>query len=537
MRIMRPQQAFGISGMFLSPIVFGHFADFISRRTIRKMPESSKNESPPATDEHHLISTRQAKLIGIENAYPNHYRPDSLAAQLQEEFSDSDATALEKQSHEVQVAGRLMSLRRMGRLSFAEFQDGSGRLQLVLREATLGKKKYWLACGMDVGDILWAQGVLMRTRTGELSVSVRNLQLLTKGLRPLPEKFHGLTDREQRYRRRYVDLIVNRDSREVFERRACITSALREFLNGQGYLEVETPIMQPIPGGAAARPFATHHHALDRELYLRVALELYLKRLLVGGMERVFELNRCFRNEGLSTQHNPEFTMLEAYQAYADYKDFMQMTQDMIRAAAEAVLGGTSVTYQGEEFELGGEWPRLSMEQAVLEHNPGMDSARLRDPNYLSHWRSRLGIKGPPPTVANWGQLLAEIFDRTVEAELSGPVFITGHPVSVSPLSRANDADREVADRFELYIGGRELVNGFSELNNPKEQASRFREQVLQRHRGDEEAMLYDEDFITALEYGMPPAAGLGLGVDRLVMFLTDQPAIRDVLLFPQLRS
>ena len=448
-----------------------------------------------------------------------------------------EAAALEKQAREVRTAGRLMSLRRMGRLSFGVLQDGSGRIQLVLSENTLGKRDYWRACGMDVGDILWARGLLMRTRTGELSVGVTELQLLAKGLRPLPEKFHGLTDREQRYRRRYVDLIVNRETREVFERRARMTSALREFLNARNFLEVETPVMQPIPGGAAARPFATHHQALDRELYLRVALELHLKRLLVGGMERVFELNRCFRNEGLSTQHNPEFTMLEVYQAYADYNDFMQMTQDMIRTAAEAVLGGTSVTYQGKQFELGGEWPRLSMEQAVLEQNPGLDPAHLRNHENLLRWRKRIGIKEPPPAVANWGTLLAEIFDRTVEDKLSGPVFITGHPVEVSPLSRASDSDPEITDRFELYIGGRELVNGFSELNDPGVQAQRFREQMHRRHKGDDEAMRYDEDFVTALEYGMPPAAGLGLGVDRLVMFLTDQPAIRDVLLFPQLRS
>ncbi len=378
---------------------------------------------------------------------------------------------------------------------------------------------------------------MMRTRTGELSVNVAEMALLTKSLRPLPEKFHGLTDREQRYRRRYVDLIVNRDSREVFERRARVTSAIRDFLASRGFLEVETPVMQPIPGGAAARPFATRHHALDRELYMRVALELYLKRLVVGGMERVFEMNRCFRNEGLSTQHNPEFTMLEVYQAYADYNDFMQMTQDMIRAAAQAVVGGTCVQYQGEEYELGGDWPRLSLEQAVLEHNPGMDPARVREVEYLLQWRAKLGIEADAPANAGWGKLLAELFDRTVEDQLSGPVFITGHPAEVSPLSRANDDDPEITDRYELYIAGRELVNGFSELNDAEDQARRFHEQVRLREGGDEEAMLYDEDFVTALEYGLPPTAGLGLGVDRLVMFLTDQPAIRDVLLFPQLRS
>ena len=502
--------------------------------------------APPANDpsgsapEHRLIAERRRKLKALREegwAFPNHYRPDARSAQLHAECAGLDAEALKELGREVQVAGRLVSLRRMGRLSFASLQDGSGRIQLMLSRAAMGEEQFAETAGMDLGDILWARGVMMRTRSGELSVEVNELALLTKALRPLPEKFHGLTDREQRYRRRYVDLIVNRDSREVFERRSRVISALREFLQSRGFLEVETPVMQPIAGGAAARPFATRHHALERDLYLRVALELHLKRLVVGGMERVFEMNRCFRNEGLSTQHNPEFTMLEVYQAYADYDDFMQMTQEMIRAAAESVLGGTRVKYQGEEYELGGDWPRLSMEQVVLEHNSGMDAARLRDFGYLLKWRKDLGIDTEPPANAGWGKLLAELFDRTVEDQLAGPVFITDHPAEVSPLSRANDDDPEITDRYELYIAGRELVNGFSELNDAEDQARRFSEQVRLRDAGDEEAMLYDEDFVTALEYGLPPTAGLGLGVDRLVMFLTDQPAIRDVLLFPQMRS
>ena len=504
------------------------------------MPVPPAIDTSGSTPEHRLIAERRRKLKALREdgwAFPNQFRPDAMAARLHAECAEMDAQALKDLGREVQVAGRLMSLRRMGRLSFAAIQDGSGRLQLMLSRAAMGEERYAAAAGLDLGDILWARGVMTRTRTGELSVEVSELSLLTKALRPLPEKFHGLTDREQRYRRRYVDLIVNRDSREVFERRARITSALREFLGGRGFLEVETPVMQPIPGGAVARPFATRHHALDRDLYLRVALELHLKRLVVGGMERVFELNRCFRNEGLSTQHNPEFTMLEVYQAYADYNDFMQITQEMVRAAAESVMGGTRVTYQGEEYELGGDWPRLSMEQAVLEHNPGMDAARLRDADYLLECLKKLGLDTGSPAKAGWGKLLAELFDRTVEDKLAGPVFITGHPAEVSPLSRASDDDPEITDRYELYIAGRELVNGFSELNDAEDQARRFRDQVRLREGGDNEAMLYDEDFITALEYGMPPAAGLGLGVDRLVMFLTDQPAIRDVLLFPQLRS
>ena len=504
------------------------------------MPAPSDKDSSGRPPEHRLIAERRRKLTALREtgwAFPNRYRPDSRAAPLHADCAELDAEALSELGREVRVAGRLMSQRRMGRLSFAEIQDGTGRLQLMLGRAAMGEEAYSDTAALDLGDIVWARGVLMRTRTGELSVEVSEAVLLTKALRPLPEKFHGLTDREQRYRRRYVDLIVNRDSREVFERRARVTSALREFLGSRDFMEVETPVMQPIPGGAAARPFATHHHALDRDLYLRVALELHLKRLVVGGMERVFEINRCFRNEGLSTQHNPEFTMLEAYQAYADYNDFMQLTQEMVRAAAEAVLGGAQVTYQGETYDLAGDWPRLSMEEAVARHNPEMDATRLRDPRYLLEWRERLGFQIEPPANAGWGKLLAELFDRTVEDKLSGPVFITGHPAEVSPLSRASDGDPEVTDRYELYIAGRELVNGFSELNDAEDQARRFREQVALREGGDDEAMRYDEDFVTALEYGLPPTAGLGLGVDRLVMFLTDQPAIRDVLLFPQLRS
>ena len=504
------------------------------------MPAPPDQESSGTPPEHRLIAERRRKLAALREtgwAFPNRYRPDARAARLHAECADLDAEALSELGREVRVAGRLMSQRRMGRLSFAEIQDGSGRLQLMLSRAAMGEEAYSETAALDLGDIVWARGALMRTRTGELSVEVSEAALLTKALRPLPEKFHGLTDREQRYRRRYVDLIVNRESREVFERRARITSALREFLGSRGFMEVETPVMQPIPGGAAARPFVTRHHALDRELYLRVALELHLKRLVVGGMERVFEINRCFRNEGLSTQHNPEFTMLEAYQAYADYNDFMQLTQEMIRVAAEAVLGGAQLTYQGETYDLAGDWPRLSMEDAVAEHNPGVDAALLRDPGYLLEWRARLGLAGDPPANAGWGKLLAELFDRTVEDKLAGPVFITAHPAEISPLSRASDGDPEVTDRYELYIAARELVNGFSELNDAEDQARRFREQAALREGGDDEAMRYDEDFVTALEYGLPPTAGLGLGVDRLVMLLTGQPAIRDVLLFPQLRS
>ena len=504
------------------------------------MPAPPDNDPSGTSPEHRLIAERRRKLKALREtgwAFPNRYRPDAGSAELHAEYAQSDAEALSELGREVRVAGRLMSQRRMGRLSFAEVQDGGGRLQLMLSRAAMGEEAYAETAALDLGDIVWARGVLMRTRTGELTVEVSEFALLTKSLRPLPEKFHGLSDRELRYRRRYVDLIVNRESREVFERRARITSALREFLGRQGFVEVETPVMQPIPGGAAARPFATHHHALDRELYLRVALELHLKRLVVGGMERVFEINRCFRNEGLSTQHNPEFTMLEAYQAYADYDDFMQMTEEMIRAAAESVLGDVQVSYQGETYDLAGAWPRLSMEEAVAEHNPEMDPARLRDPGYLLEWRERLGFQTEPPAAAGWGRLLAELFDRTVEDKLSGPVFVTGHPAEISPLSRASDDDPEVTDRYELYIAGRELVNGFSELNDAEDQVRRFREQVALREGGDDEAMRYDEDFVTALEYGLPPTAGLGLGVDRLVMFLTDQPAIRDVLLFPQLRN
>ncbi|WP_446831615.1 lysine--tRNA ligase [Candidatus Foliamicus sp.] len=504
------------------------------------MPAPPDNDASGAAPEHRLIAERRRKLKALRQqgwAFPNRFRPDAKAADLHAEYAEADAEALSKLGREVCVAGRMMSQRRMGRLSFAEIQDASGRLQLMLSRATMGEAAYAETAALDLGDIVWVRGALIRTRSGELSVAVEELALLTKALRPLPEKFHGLSDREQRYRRRYVDLIVNRDSREVFERRARVVAALREFLGERGFMEVETPVMQPIPGGAAARPFVTHHHALDRELFLRVALELHLKRLVVGGMERVFEINRCFRNEGLSTQHNPEFTMLEAYQAYADYDDFMQLTEAMIRNAAESVLDSTTVSYQGHTYELAGEWPRLSMEQAVAEHNPGIEAAKLRDPAYLRAWWADAGIENEPPANAGWGKLLAELFDRTVEHKLHGPVFITGHPAEVSPLSRASDDDPEITDRYELYIAGRELVNGFSELNDAEDQARRFREQAALREGGDDEAMRYDDDFIAALEYGLPPTAGLGLGVDRLVMLLADQPAIRDVLLFPQLRD
>jgi len=396
-------------------------------------------------------------------------------------------------------------------------------------EATYEAFKSW-----DVGDLLGCQGTVMKTKTGELSLKVSRLELLAKSLRPLPEKWAGLTDTETRYRQRYLDLIVNPEARRVFEVRAAAVRFLRQFLDSLGFIEVETPMLQPIAGGAAARPFVTHHNALDRDLYLRIAPELYLKRLVVGGFERVYELNRNFRNEGLSTRHNPEFTMLEFYQAYADYQDAMALVETMLRDCALAAVGKTALSYQGQAIDLAQPFVRLSLAEAVAQRNPELDRTRLRDRAYLAAAAHARGVLVTPEMGA--GKLLTEIFEKTVEGTLIQPTFITEYPTEVSPLARRKDADPEVSDRFELFIGGRELANGFSELNDPEDQAARFRAQAAAKAAGDEEAMVYDADYVRALEYGMPPTAGVGLGIDRLVMLLTDSPSIRDVLLFPAMR-
>jgi lysyl-tRNA synthetase class 2 len=421
----------------------------------------------------------------------------------------------------------------MGKASFAKLADRSGQIQLFLQDSALGAT-YAAFKGWDVGDILGAEGTLFRTRTGELSVRVESLRLLVKSLRPLPDKWHGLADVDTRYRQRYVDLIVNHEAREVFRARTRIVRYLREFLDALDFTEVETPMLQAIPGGAAARPFVTHHNALDLDMYLRIAPELYLKRLVVGGFERVYEINRNFRNEGVSTQHNPEFTMLELYSAYADYRDLMDLLERLLQGLADTIVGTRDIEYQGRRYSLAGSFRRVTVEAAILERNPDLDRARLRDREYLRAVCATLGIAvgshdGP-------GKLQIEIFEKTAEHLLMDPTFVYAYPAEVSPLSRSNDADPFITDRFEFFIAGRELANGFSELNDPEDQAARFRSQVERKGAGDEEAMFFDADYVRALEYGLPPTAGLGIGVDRLVMFLTNAPSIRDVLLFPHLR-
>ena len=497
----------------------------------------TSNETPAAAaDENALIAERRAKLARLRasaDAYPNDFRRDALAADLHATWGDRQDEWLSANPVRVRVAGRMMFKRVMGKASFAKLQDSSGQIQAYLQAGTLGAA-YDDFKGWDVGDIVAVTGVLMRTRAGELSVRAEHVRLLVKALRPLPDKWHELEDTETRYRRRYVDLIVNEPSREVFRTRTRIVRYLRDFLDALGFLEVETPMMQPVPGGAVARPFKTHHNALDQDMYLRIAPELYLKRLVVGGFERVYEINRNFRNEGLSTQHNPEFTMLELYQAYADFADFMRLTERMIQGLVDAIAGTRDVAYQGRRISFGTPFARLSVEQAIVAHNPVIDTARLRDAAYLRGIAAPLGIDCKAGDGA--GKLQIELFEKTCEQHLLQPTFVHSYPTEVSPLSRKNDADPFITDRFEFFVDGRELANGFSELNDPDDQAARFREQAARKQSGDLEAMYYDADYIRALEYGMPPAAGLGVGIDRLVMLLTDAPSIRDVLLFPQLR-
>jgi len=494
----------------------------------------------PAQDENYVIAHRREKLEKLRaaaaggGAFPNTFRRDTLAAHLLGSYGGCDAAALEGQTQTFKLAGRLMAKRIMGKASFAQLQDMSGRIQLFVQQAAVGEDKYAEFKTWDVGDIVGATGTVFKTRTGELSLKVSRLELLVKTVRPLPEKWAGLTDTETRYRQRYVDLIMNPDVRRAFEVRAGTVRFIRQFLDSVGFVEVETPMLQPIAGGAAARPFVTHHNALDRDLYLRIAPELYLKRLVVGGFEKVYEINRNFRNEGLSTRHNPEFTMLEFYQAYADYRDAMDLVETMLRDCALAVLGTTALKYQGQDFDLGQPFARIGMAAAVAAQNPDLDRARLRDRAYLAEYAQGKGVQVGKDM--GCGKLLTELFEKTVEGKLSQPTFITEYPTEVSPLARRNDADPDVTDRFEFFLGGREVANGFSELNDPDDQAARFKAQVAAKEAGDDEAMLYDADYIRALEYGLPPTAGVGIGIDRLVMFFTDSASIRDVLLFPQMR-
>ncbi len=489
------------------------------------------------SEDNEIVRLRREKLELLRRrgeAYPNDFRRTALASELHEKFDAFEKSELEATAEQVAVAGRMMLRRVMGKASFFTLQDGSGRIQCYMRREAVGEQAYdafnhlW-----DIGDIVGIEGRLFKTNKGELTVEVANARLLTKSLRPLPEKFHGLTDTETRYRQRYLDLMMNEDVRHLFRVRAAVTAALREFLLARDFLEVETPMMQTIHGGATARPFVTHHNALDMELYLRVAPELNLKRLVVGGFERVFEINRNFRNEGLSTRHNPEFTMLEFYQAYADYRELMEMTEEMLAYVSERVLGSTKVSYQGDVIDLGAPMPRMTMAQAIVAHTQ-YSADEVGDAVELGRILEGLNIGSDPR--ASLGQMQMALFEAYVEDKLIEPVFITAHPTEVSPLSRRNDEDPSVTDRFELFIAGREIANGFSELNDPEDQAARFHSQVARKADGDHEAMQFDADYITALEYGLPPTAGEGLGVDRLVMLLTNSPSIRDVILFPHMK-
>jgi lysyl-tRNA synthetase, class II len=503
-----------------------------------RMSENKNVPEPPApVDENQIIAERRGKLGGLRahgNAYPNDFRRDSLAADLHAKHDAKPNEELEPLGITVTVAGRMMLKRVMGKACFATVQDMSGRIQLYVTLDALGADKLDDFKHWDLGDIVGATGRLFKTKTGELSVKVSQVRLLAKALRPLPEKFHGMTDQEQRYRQRYVDLITNAAARDVFVKRSQIVQGVREFFVRRGYLEVETPMMHPIPGGAAARPFVTHHNALDMELFLRIAPELYLKRLVVGGLEKVFEINRNFRNEGISTRHNPEFTMLEFYEAYQDYNYLMDLTEELLREVARNVLGTTTVEYQGAAIDLGKPFDRLTMAQAINRYNPQYPLPELDRREYLADALAPFKIEVFPTDGV--GLLQLKLFEETTEAKLIQPTFIVQYLTDVSPLARANDANPAVTDRFELFITGREMANGFSELNDPEDQAARFQSQVEARMAGDEEAMYLDADYLRAMEYGLPPTAGEGIGIDRLVMLLTNSPSIRDVILFPQLK-
>jgi lysyl-tRNA synthetase class 2 len=501
---------------------------------------STEDTLPPAAptpvDENKLIAERRTKLDKLRTAgvaFPNDFRRDALADQLLTAYGDREPAWFDQNVVRVKVGGRMMTKRVMGKASFAKINDRTGQIQLFVQSASVGpvydEFKSW-----DVGDVLGAEGALFKTKTGELSVRVDKLRLLTKSLRPLPDKWHGLSDQETRYRQRYVDLIISEDSRKVFETRTRIIKYLRNFLDALDFLEVETPMMQSIAGGAVAKPFITHHNALDMQLYLRIAPELYLKRLVVGGFERVYEINRNFRNEGISTRHNPEFTMLELYQAYADYGDLMALVEQLCQGICDSVHGSRQVDYQGTIVDFSQPFRRVTVEDLVVHFNPGIERGRLRDVAYLRAHCDGLGI--PYKDGDGAGKLQIEIFEKTAEHRLIPPTFVYAYPAEVSPLARRNDADPFITDRFEFFIGGREIANGFSELNDPEDQAARFREQVARKTGGDDEAMQYDADYIRALEYGLPPTAGLGIGVDRLVMLFTNSPSIRDVLLFPYMR-
>jgi lysyl-tRNA synthetase class 2 len=497
----------------------------------------SEPQAPAPQEENQIIAERRAKLARLRQqgpAFPNDFARTHHAGDLQEKYGALDREQIAAASVEVSLAGRMMLKRVMGKASFATVADGSGRIQLYVTPEDVGTGVYEAFKHWDIGDIVGADGALFRTQKGELSVRVRRLRLLAKSLRPLPDKFHGLEDRELRYRQRYVDLIMNDGTRQAFVVRSKAIAAMRAFMVEQGFLEVETPMLQVIPGGAAAKPFVTHHNALDIDMFLRIAPELFLKRLVVGGFERVFEINRNFRNEGLSPRHNPEFTMMEFYAAYHDVRWMMDFTEQLLRETAVRATGSAVLSYQGGQIDLGRPFARLTIVEAIQRHAPQYTETQLADRDFLH--RELRGMGSTHAEEAGLGSLQLALFEQVAEAKLAQPTYIVDYPVEVSPLARASDTDPGITERFELFIAGREMANGFSELNDPEDQAARFMEQVKARAAGDEEAMYYDADYVRALEYGMPPTAGCGVGVDRFIMLLTDAASIRDVILFPHLR-
>jgi lysyl-tRNA synthetase class 2 len=498
----------------------------------------SQEQDGEVVSTHDLIEQRRTKLKAWREEgtpFPTDFRRDALATPLLADYHEKSEAELEANPVSVSVAGRMMLRRLMGKASFTHIQDVSGRIQLYVRQDDVTPAVYEAFKQWDLGDIVGATGVLFRTKTGELSVKVKTIRLLTKAVRPLPDKFHGLADQETCYRQRYLDLIANEGTRNVFRTRSDITSAIRQFFHALDFMEVETPMMQVLAGGAAAKPFVTHHHALDMPLYLRVAPELYLKRLVVGGFDRVFEINRNFRNEGLSTQHNPEFTMIEFYQAYADYHDLMDLTEKLFQHIAMTVLGTSTLVYQSIALDFSKPFDRITLKDAVLKYNAGLTEKDIATLDAARKTAATLEI--PLKGDEGLGKIQVELFEKTVEHMLLQPTFITAYPAEASPLARRNDEDPFLTDRFELFIAGREIANGFSELNDPEDQAARFQEQMTAKNAGNEEAMPYDSDYITALEHGMPPTAGEGIGIDRLVMLFTDSPSIRDVILFPHMRK
>ena len=510
---------------------------------------SQQNQTENAATEAHvediqdvneLIKQRHSKLDLIKqagkNPYPNQFKRKEYAQDLQQQFADKDKETLANSGKVmVTVAGRIMLKRVMGKASFVTIADMTGRIQAYVSKNDLGEEIYNDFKTWDIGDIIGVTGYVFRTNTGELSVHATEVQLLTKSLRPLPDKFHGLSDTEARYRSRHLDLMTNEDSRNAFIIRSKVIAGIREYMLNERYMEVETPMMHVIPGGAVARPFVTHHNALDMPLFLRIAPELYLKRLVVGGFERVFEINRNFRNEGVSARHNPEFTMIEFYQAYADYEDLMKLTENMFEKLANDILGTTEIDYQGEAISFKAPFERLPMTKAIEKYADNFDMSKIADRDYLADYAKNV-LKQDVKDIFGIGKLQTIIFEETAETKLRQPTFVTEYPAETSPLARRNDDNSEITDRFELFIGGREIANGFSELNDPIDQAERFKQQVAEKDAGDDEAMHYDAEFIEALSYGLPPTAGEGIGIDRLVMLFTNAPSIRDVILFPHMR-